>query len=268
MRLSLLHKLDAAHDDSVWAAAWAPGSNTLVTGSVDETVKLWGEEGDALTQQHHLVRGGAAGAWAVAAGRRPVPLPTAHAHPPTPPRRAQLGLSLGVVGVAVDATGQQGAASSLDSHVTVWGMGDYAMVTQFKDLPPTEVWGLAYLPPSAGDKTLLAVAGGSANCVRLLDVGAAQQAAALEMPAAAAASAAAGGEGAEGGSQQQQQQQQQRGKERFVLSVSASPDGRRIAAGGCLGGWVLRGAAGRGVGRAWGSGVCARARMRAWVGGG
>jgi hypothetical protein len=55
MRLSLLQRLEDAHDDSVWAAAWAPNSNTLVTGSVDESVKLWQESGDTLEQQHHLV---------------------------------------------------------------------------------------------------------------------------------------------------------------------------------------------------------------------
>lgn len=59
MRLSLLQKVEGAHDDSVWAAAWAPGdaSGVLVTGSVDESVKLWQEAGDALEQKHHLVGG-------------------------------------------------------------------------------------------------------------------------------------------------------------------------------------------------------------------
>lgn len=67
MRLSLLQKQESAHDDSVWAAAWAPTGNTLVTGSVDESVKLWQEVGDTLEQQHHLVSAigaaGRAGAW-------------------------------------------------------------------------------------------------------------------------------------------------------------------------------------------------------------
>lgn len=38
----------------------------------------------------------------------------------------QVGLSLGVVGVSVDSSGQYGAAASLDSYVTVWSMGDYS----------------------------------------------------------------------------------------------------------------------------------------------
>lgn len=56
MRLSLLHKLEDAHEDSIWAAAWAPGSNLLATGSVDETVKVWEENGDVLEKKHSLVR--------------------------------------------------------------------------------------------------------------------------------------------------------------------------------------------------------------------
>jgi WD repeat-containing protein 61 len=55
MRLSLLQRQENAHDDSVWAAAWSPTDNTLVTGSVDESVKLWRETGDTLEQVHHLV---------------------------------------------------------------------------------------------------------------------------------------------------------------------------------------------------------------------
>ena len=55
MRLSLLQKLDNAHEDSVWAASWAPGSNRLVTGSVDETVKVWNDEGETLKEHHTFV---------------------------------------------------------------------------------------------------------------------------------------------------------------------------------------------------------------------
>lgn len=56
MRLSLLQKHENAHEDSVWTAAWAPDGGTLVTGSVDESVKLWNEAGDTLEQKHQLVR--------------------------------------------------------------------------------------------------------------------------------------------------------------------------------------------------------------------
>ncbi|KAL4419861.1 hypothetical protein ABPG75_006959 [Micractinium tetrahymenae] len=177
MRLSLLQKHENAHEDSVWTAAWGPDGGTLVTGSVDESVKLWNEAGDTLEQKHQLV-----------------------------------GLSLGVVGVDVDASGKYGASSSLDSYVTVWDMADYSTLHQFTNIPPSETWGLTFAPPGAAraDKLLLAVAGGTANGVRLLDVGAKAEAATLDMPQAA---------------------DKQR-REKFVLSVAYSPDGRRIAAGG------------------------------------
>lgn len=141
------------------------------------------------------------------------------------PSHAQVGLSLGVVGVSVDASGQYGAASSLDSFVTVWSMEDYTTVHQFTDIVPSETWSLAFSPTGAapaggegdasssgggGDRLLLAVAGGSSNSVRLLDVHGKAQAASLAMP--------------EGRDKQR--------RERFVLSVAYSPDGRRIAAGG------------------------------------
>jgi WD40 repeat protein len=57
MRLSLLHKLEDAHDDSVWTVSWTPSSNIIVTGSVDESVKLWQQSGDTLQYMHKLVRG-------------------------------------------------------------------------------------------------------------------------------------------------------------------------------------------------------------------
>ena len=50
MKLSSLKQLEKAHDDGVWAAAWAPATEAspqlLLTGSVDETVKIW--RGDEL----------------------------------------------------------------------------------------------------------------------------------------------------------------------------------------------------------------------------
>lgn len=52
-------------------------------------------------------------------------------------------------------------------------------VHQFTQIPPSETWGLAFAPPAAGEggdaKLLLAVAGGSSNSVRLLDVTAKEQ---------------------------------------------------------------------------------------------
>jgi len=50
MRLSLLQKLENSHDDSLWTVTWAPNSNILITGSVDESVKLWQEGTDTLSR--------------------------------------------------------------------------------------------------------------------------------------------------------------------------------------------------------------------------
>ncbi|KAI4379972.1 hypothetical protein MLD38_006208 [Melastoma candidum] len=45
MKLSNLKAVESAHDDSVWAAKWVPPTDSrpplLLTGSLDETVRLW-----------------------------------------------------------------------------------------------------------------------------------------------------------------------------------------------------------------------------------
>lgn len=61
MRLSLVQTLESAHEDSIWTAAWSLKEDVLVTGSVDESVKLWQAGGPALEQQHQLVRFGEGG---------------------------------------------------------------------------------------------------------------------------------------------------------------------------------------------------------------
>jgi WD40 repeat protein len=54
MKLTLLGKQENAHEDGIWSAAWAPSSadtpaGLLVTGSVDESVKLWQVSGQSLS---------------------------------------------------------------------------------------------------------------------------------------------------------------------------------------------------------------------------
>ena len=178
MRLNLLHKLENAHEDSVWTAAWAPGSDTLVTGSVDESVKLWREGaagGGALEQAHQFG-----------------------------------GVALGAVSVAADATGTYGAVTALDSSVSVWRFADYAPVGAGVAAAPSEAWGAAFLPAAGGGgRALLALAGGSSGAVRLVDVESGEDVWKAAVPV---------GEG-------------RPRKERFVLAVATSPDGRRVAAG-------------------------------------
>uniref|UniRef100_M4D1G7 Uncharacterized protein n=1 Tax=Brassica campestris TaxID=3711 RepID=M4D1G7_BRACM len=82
MKLAGLKSIENAHEDSVWAATWVPATedrpSLLLTGSLDETVKLW--RADELD----LVR-------------------------------TNTGHSLGVAAVAAHPSGIIAASSSLDS---------------------------------------------------------------------------------------------------------------------------------------------------------
>ena len=43
---------EAAHNDGLWAVAWGSSSNRILTGSVDETVKVW--RGSDVSAEHVL----------------------------------------------------------------------------------------------------------------------------------------------------------------------------------------------------------------------
>ena len=98
MRLTRTLTVDDAHEDAAWCVAWVPGGRSLVTGSVDESVKVWDVS-----------------AAAAAPGASP-PEPT----------HTYTGHTLGAVSVAVDAGGAHAASSSLDSFVRVWSLEDSA----------------------------------------------------------------------------------------------------------------------------------------------
>lgn len=113
-----------AHDEGVWATAWLPGSSQLLTGSVDETVKLWQLLDDKLECSHTFT-----------------------------------GMALGVIAIDVDPTGTYAVASSLDSTVRIFGVEDKA-VKGIIERQPTETWGTTF--GEVSDKgTQIAVAGGS-----------------------------------------------------------------------------------------------------------
>lgn len=90
MRLTTLHKV-VAHDEGAWSCAWVPGSNRLLTASVDESVKVWEDTPEGLKFQH-----------------------------------TYQGHSLGVVSVATSSNGQYAASSALDSYVRVWSLADHS----------------------------------------------------------------------------------------------------------------------------------------------
>jgi WD repeat-containing protein 61 len=133
MRLSLLSKLEA-HEDGVWSVSWVPGgSELLLTGSVDESVKLWEDVADQ-------------------------PLNTVHTY---------TGHTLGVVSVVVDPTGTYAASSALDSFLRVWNLRDHSVKAVIEN-NPTETWGIAFSPDTS--KLRLAVASGTAQRVLIYNI--------------------------------------------------------------------------------------------------
>ncbi|KAL0791636.1 hypothetical protein Bca101_007882 [Brassica carinata] len=104
MKLAGLKSIENAHEDSVWAATWVPATedrpSLLLTGSLDETVKL--RRADELD----LVR-------------------------------TNTGHSLGVAAVAAHPSGIIAASSSLDSFVRVFDVDTNATIAVL-EAPPSE----------------------------------------------------------------------------------------------------------------------------------
>jgi WD repeat-containing protein 61 len=88
---------------------------------VDESVKLWGETEDRLESKHTYT-----------------------------------GHTLGVVSVAVEATGTYAASSALDSFIRVWSLKD-SSTKAIIETQPSETWQITFAP--AGDQLQVAAAG-------------------------------------------------------------------------------------------------------------
>ncbi|OAY27087.1 WD repeat-containing protein VIP3 [Manihot esculenta] len=176
MKLAGLKSIENAHDESVWAATWVPATTSrpalLLTGSLDETVKLW--KPDEL----HL-------------------------------ERTNTGHCLGVVAVAAHPSGIIAASASLDSFVRVFDVDTNASIATL-EAPPSEVWQMQFDPKG----TTLAVAGGGSASVKLWDTATWKLIASLSVPRP---------EGPK--------PSDKNSSKKFVLSVSWSPDGRRLACG-------------------------------------
>ncbi|GMJ07319.1 A. thaliana homolog of yeast SKI8, vernalization independence 3 [Hibiscus trionum] len=112
MKLAGLKSVENAHDESVWAATWVPATNSrpplLMTGSIDETVKLWRPD------ELELVR-------------------------------TNTGHCLGVVSVAAHPSGVIAASASLDSLVRVFDVDTNATIATL-EAPPSEVWQMRFDP--------------------------------------------------------------------------------------------------------------------------
>ena len=127
MKLTKQHDV-LAHDEGVWSVAWVPGTSSVLTGSVDETVKRWdvGEAGVSEVYKHE-------------------------------------GQMLGVISLACH--GQHAASSSLDSLIRVWDVNEPSSCISVIEMAPTETWAIAF-GPSEGVVDL-AVAGGTRKTVVL-----------------------------------------------------------------------------------------------------
>ncbi|KAG8090452.1 hypothetical protein GUJ93_ZPchr0011g28126 [Zizania palustris] len=117
MKLAGLKSVDGAHDESIWAAAWVPAADhrptaLLLTGALDETVRLWSPDDLASA---------------------------------APPAR---GHALGVVSLSAHPAGAIAAAVSLDSYVRVFDVDSGASVATL-EAPPSEVWGIQFHPKVA-----------------------------------------------------------------------------------------------------------------------
>jgi WD repeat-containing protein 61 len=112
MKIRSIKNLTNAHHDSIWAATWAPATAErgalLITGSVDETVKLW--KGDELELE-----------------------------------RTNTGHGLGVVAVAAHPSGTLAASTSLDSFIRVFDVDSNATVTTL-ETSPSEAWLMQFDP--------------------------------------------------------------------------------------------------------------------------
>ncbi|KAJ4708829.1 WD repeat-containing protein, partial [Melia azedarach] len=112
MKLAGLKSVENAHDESVWSVTWVPATESrpalLLTGSLDETVKLW----------------------------RPDELEL---------ERTNTGHCLGVVSVAAHPSGIIAASASLDSFVRVFDVDTNATIATL-EAPPSEVWQMQFDP--------------------------------------------------------------------------------------------------------------------------
>lgn len=112
MKLASLKSLNNAHHDSIWAVTWAPATESrpalLITGSLDESVKLW--KGDELEME-----------------------------------RINTGHALGVIAVAAHPSGAIAASTSLDSYVRIFDVDSNATVATL-ETPPSEAWLMQFDP--------------------------------------------------------------------------------------------------------------------------
>uniref|UniRef100_A0A8C0DCQ5 Superkiller complex protein 8 n=1 Tax=Balaenoptera musculus TaxID=9771 RepID=A0A8C0DCQ5_BALMU len=110
------HASILAHDDAIWSVAWGTNkkesSETVVTGSLDDLVKVWKWRDEKLDLQWSLE-----------------------------------GHQLGVVSVDISHTLPIAASSSLDAHIRLWDLENGKQIKSI-DAGPVDAWTLAFSPDS------------------------------------------------------------------------------------------------------------------------
>ncbi|XP_012867614.1 PREDICTED: WD repeat-containing protein 61 isoform X2 [Dipodomys ordii] len=113
---SILFKQEQAHDDAIWSVAWGTNKKdnleTVVTGSLDDLVKVWKWQDERLDLQWSLE-----------------------------------GHQLGVVSVDISHTLPIAASSSLDAHIRLWDLENGKQIKSI-DAGPVDAWTLAFSPDS------------------------------------------------------------------------------------------------------------------------
>lgn len=138
---SLIHKVENAHEDGIWTCAWANSiepedpsrlrlsqsedhefmqqeniHSYIVTGSLDDSVKVWEYANERLSLKHKLA-----------------------------------GHSLGVVSVAVNSDGTRCASSSLDSSLRIWNISSGEKLSSI-EVGPVDIWSIVF---SSDDKYIV-----------------------------------------------------------------------------------------------------------------
>ncbi|KXZ50523.1 hypothetical protein GPECTOR_16g698 [Gonium pectorale] len=133
MKLTKQHDA-VAHEDGIWSVAWIPETQSLLTGSADESVKRWDVTDQGLSEAYK-----------------------------------QEGHGLGVVSVAAHGSGHFAVSSALDSLIRVWDVNEHTNNLSVIEMAPTETWTVAFGP--AMEYIDLAVSGGTRNTVVLWRIG-------------------------------------------------------------------------------------------------
>ncbi|VDD81022.1 unnamed protein product [Mesocestoides corti] len=116
IQYSLKYKQEKAHEDGIWCCAWrkreSDGKDLIITGCLDNTLKLWNWDGNALNLTCPLE-----------------------------------GHRLGVVSVDINKAGTLAASGSLDNQIIFWDLESNKQVSVHEGAP-AETWSVAFSPDS------------------------------------------------------------------------------------------------------------------------